>query len=410
MRQAIFILAITGVCWHELPSKISQRGRKLSASKGLLSLSCGTFALGIAEFSMMGIISPLAHNLGISIPEAGDLISTYALGVSAGAPLPLLFRKHPLKHILLGLCCVILAGNLLAALSWGYASLLSARFLAGLPHGAYFGVAAIVASCLVEPGRRATAVAIMVAGMTVANLLGVPVATWLANSCSWRLAFAIAALAGLIAFIGIHYCIPIQKIPQDTSIRREFRFLRKSAPWLIFAATFLGQGSVYCWYSYMEPIFLNISHIAEHNIKWVMVIAGLGMVTGGLLSGRLSDRFSPALVSGCTALLIIPTLLLIHSFSYCAPASIVLAFVGSAALFGLGGPLQYLIVRYSRGGEILGGAGIQIAFNASNALAAWLGGAVINARLGLTAPALAGVPMAAASAAILFWFYHKYGR
>ncbi len=382
----------------------------MNQSSGLLSLSCGTFALGMAEFSMMGILSPLSQSLHVSIPEAGDFISAYALGVSAGAPLPLLFRNRPLKHILLGLCCVIFAGNIFASASWGYWSLLVARFLSGLPHGAFFGVAAIVATSLVERGRRATAVAIMVAGMTVANLLGVPLATWLANSWSWRLAFAIAALFAIIAFLGISAFVPLRQAPGDTSLKREFMFLKRSAPWLIFAATFLGQGSVYCWYSYMEPILLNVSHIASQNIKWVMVIAGLGMFCGGLISGRLADRFHPALVSGCTALLIMPTLLLIYLCSSFAPLAIALTFIGTAALFGLGGPLQYLIVRYSRGGEILGGAGIQIAFNASNALAAWLGGAVINARLGLTAPALAGIAMAAASAAILFWFYHKYGH
>lgn len=380
----------------------------MSQSAGLLSLACGTFALGMAEFSMMGILSPLSQSLHVSIPAAGDFISAYALGVSLGAPLPLLFRNHPLKHILLGLCCVIFAGNLFASASWGYWSLLTARFLAGLPHGAFFGVGAIVASNLVEPGRRATAVAIMVAGMTVANLFGVPVATWLANSWSWRFAFAIAATFAIFAFLGILAFIPGKEQPRDKSIRREFVFLKRAAPWLIFAATFLGQGSIYCWYSYMEPILLNVSHIARDNIKWIMALAGLGMVIGDLLSGKLADRFHASLVSGCTALLIIPTLLLIYFFSDIAPLSIALAFIGAAALFALGGPLQYLIVRYSRGGEILGGAGIQIAFNASNALAAWLGGVAINANLGLTAPALAGVPMAIASATILFWFYHKY--
>ncbi|MBD5640862.1 MAG: MFS transporter [Desulfovibrio sp.] len=381
----------------------------MTQSSGLLALACGTFALGMAEFSMMGILSPLSQSLHVSIPEAGDFISAYALGVSLGSPLPLLFRNRPLKHILLGLCCVIFAGNLFAASSWGYWSLLVARFLAGLPHGAFFGVGAIVATNMVEPGRRATAVAIMAAGMTMANLFGVPLATWLANSWSWRSAFGIAAAFAIFAFLGILAYIPVREPPREKGLRREFKFLEKSAPWLIFAATFLGQGSIYCWYSYVEPILLNVSHIASTSIKWVMILAGLGMVIGGLLSGKLADRFHASLVSGCTALLIVPTLLLIYFFSSCAPLAIALTFIGAGALFALGGPLQYLIVRYSRGGEILGGAGIQIAFNASNALAAWLGGVVINANLGLAAPALAGVPMAIASAAILFWFYRRYG-
>lgn len=381
----------------------------MNQSHGLLSLSCGTFALGMAEFSMMAILSPLSQSLHVTIPQAGDFISAYAIGVSIGAPLPLLFHRHPLKHILLGLCCLICLGNLFAAASWNYWSLLAARFISGLPHGAFFGVGAIVATSLVEPGRRATAVAIMVAGMTTANLAGVPLATWLTNIWSWRFTFGLAAAFAILAFSGILTFIPCQNPPQKgNSIKRQCEFLKTWAPWLIFAATFLGQGSIYCWYSYMEPILLNVSHIAAHNIKWVMILAGTGMFLGGLASGRLSDKFRPALVSGFTALLIVPTLILIYFFSSIAPLAVILTFVGAGALFAIGGPLQYLIVRYSRGGEILGGAGIQIAFNASNALAAWLGGIVINANLGLTAPALAGVPMALACACLLFLFYSKY--
>lgn len=377
-------------------------------SKGLLALACGTFALGIAEFSMMGILSALAHDLHVTIPRAGDFISAYALGVSVGAPLPLFFRKYPLTRILLGLCVLIILGNGLAALSGGYAGLLCARFLSGLPHGAYFGVAAIVAVGLVEPGRKATAVAIMVAGMTVANVLGVPAVTWLTYRISWRLAFLLAALWGAVAFAGILGCVPSRPAPEKRSLRREFHFLKGPAPWLIFLATFLGQGSVYCWYSYMEPILLEITRIPAPQMKWVMTLAGLGMFCGGLLCGRLADRFRPALVSAWTALAIVPILLGIYGFSAHAAVAVPLVFLGAAALFGLGGPMQYLIVRYSRGGEILGGAGIQIAFNMSNACSAFLGGLAIRHGLGLASPALLGIPMALACAGLLLWFQRRY--
>lgn len=382
----------------------------MTQSKGLLALSCGTFALGMAEFSMMAILSPLAHNLGVSIPEAGDFISAYAAGVSVGAPLPLLFRRQPLKRILLGLCLLICAGNLCAAFAQGYWSLAGARFISGLPHGAYFGVAAIVATSLVEPGRKATAVAIMVSGMTIANLIGVPAATWLANTMSWRYAFGIASCCAILAFLGILAFTPSEPPRSDKGIKREFAFLKKPAPWLIFAATFLGQGSVYCWYSYMEPIMLNVTHVPPFDMKWVMVVTGLGMFVGTIVCGRLADRFHASLVCAFTGALIVPTLLMIYFFSLVIWIAIPLAFIGSAALFGLGGPLQYLIVRFSRGGEILGGAGIQIAFNASNAIAALLGGAAIRSQLGLPGAALVGIPMAVACSAILFWFYSRYGR
>lgn len=382
----------------------------MSYSSGLLALACGTFSLGMAEFSMMAILTPVAHALAVPIPAAGDFISAYALGVTIGAPMPLFLRGRPYKHILLGLCVIIFLGNALTASAQGYTSLLFFRFLAGLPHGAYFGVAAIFATTLVEPGRRASAVAVMVCGMTFANLAGVPFATWFANIASWRGAFCVAAAFACMAFIGIMFFTPVAKPEKKRSLRATVTFLRGLAPWLILLATFLGQASIYCWYSYMEPVLLQVAHIPQQSMKWVMVIAGLGMVGGNLIGGRLADHYHPALVTGVTAILIIPTLATIYLFSSNPPLAILMTFIGAGLLFALGGPMQYLIVRYSRGGEILGGAGIQIAFNASNALAAWLGGMCIAARWGLTSPALIGIPFAALASLILFWFYGKYGR
>lgn len=375
---------------------------------GLLALACGTFALGVAEFSMMGILTAIAADLSVSIPEAGDFISAYALGVSVGAPLPIFFRKFPYKTILLGLSAFIVVGNLLAASSPGYYALLVSRFFAGLPHGGFFGVGAIVAVSLVAPGVRATAVAIMVLGMTFANLAGVPVATWLTFTWSWRYTFILAAVGGVFAILGVWRFIPYREPEAPTSVKREFNFLKFPAPWLIYAATFLGQGSLYCWYSYMEPIMSEVAHIPPHHIKWIMIVAGSGMLLGGMISGRLADKFRPSLVSACVACVTVPTLIGIYFFSSIPWIAAALTFIGAAALFGIGGPMQYLIVRFSRGGEILGGAGIQIAFNVSNAFAAWLGGVAINRGLGVAAPALFGVPMAIVCAAILIWFSREY--
>lgn len=377
-------------------------------SLGLLALSCGTFALGMAEFSMMGILSPLSMSLHVSIPAAGDFISAYALGVSIGAPIPLFFRNYPLKHILLGLCLLIIFGNGLAACAPGYFTLLIARFISGLPHGAFFGVSAIVATDMVEPGRKASAVAIMVAGMTAANLAGVPVATWLTNAVSWRLTYVIAVIFAILALAGIYFFAPLEAPAQKTRFSDEFRFLKKGAPWIIFLATFLGQGSVYCWYSYMEPIMLQITHIAAVDMKYVMIMTGLGMFIGNLAGGKLSDKNHPALVTAFVAVSIVPILTGLYFLSSWAYIALPLAFLGSATLFALGGPMQYLIVRFSRGGEILGGAGIQIAFNSSNALAAYLGGKVIAANCGLTSPALVGIPMALACSGLLFYFWRTH--
>lgn len=372
-------------------------------------MAFGTFALGIAEFSMMGILTDVAQSMSISIPTAGNLISAYAAGVSVGAPALLLLRRYPLKHTLLLLAALIFIGNCLAALAPGYHTLLAARFISGLPHGAFFGTGAIVATRLVPEGRGAEAIALMVGGMTVANVIGVPGATFISNVMSWRVAFALVALWGAIAFFGIRCWVPDVAPLPDRGFNGQFAFLKSGAPWLIFAGTFFGQGSVYCWYSYVEPIMTQVTGFPTDSMTVIMVIAGFGMVTGGLAGGRLADKFHPAVVLGTLAASMLIVLPLIYFCSGMKVVSVVLMFIATASLFGLGGPLQYLIVKYSRGGEMLGGAGIQIAFNVSNALAAALGGMAIRAGWGLTSPALVGMPLALAGALALWRLHRRYG-
>lgn len=381
--------------------------------KSLVALAIGTFALGISEFGMMGILSEIAQDLKISIPKAGDFISAYSSGVAAGAPFLLFLSRFQMKYIMLGLCLMICAGNILVASSSSYESFLLGRFISGLPHGMYFGVGAIMATRLVGYGEKATAVAIMVTGMTVANVIGVPLATWLTNAFTWRLAFSFVAVSGLMAFAGI-----LREIPKMAplshggkgTIKKQFAFLKTLAPWLILAGVFFGQGSLYCWYSYVEPIMLKVAHFEPAHISLVMMLAGSGMVIGGLLSGKLADRYPPGIVTGCITLIEFPVLVLIYFYSDIKLLALALTFIGAGLIFALGGPLQYLIIRFSRGGEMLGGAAIQIAFNVSNAVSAWLGGCAISAGLGMTAPALVGLPLAALAAAALFYFNHRFGK
>lgn len=378
-------------------------------NKGLLALALGTFALGIAEFTMMGILGDVAAGLGTSLPAAGHFISAYALGVSVGALFLLFLRRFPLRAIILALAAVIFAGNLFAALAQGYHSLLAARFLSGLPHGCYFGVGAIVAPRLVGPGRGATAVAVMVTGMTVANLVGVPAATAISNLLSWRWTFAIVALFGALTFVAVRAWVPVlAPLPPAPGFRSQFGFLRHGAAWLILGGTFLGQGSVYTWLSYVNPVMTGVAGFSADAMTWVMVVCGCGMVVGNLVSGRMADRYAGGLVSGVIAVALVVVMPLVYIFAASKVASMVLAFVACACLFGIGGPLQYLIVRFARGGEMIGGAAIQIAFNVSNAVSAALGGAVIGAGWGLAAPALAGVPMAAVAAVLLFVLHRRY--
>lgn len=379
-------------------------------NKGLFALALGTFALGIAEFLMMGILSNLASDLDISISGAGHLISAYALGVCCGAPALLFARKVPLKRIMLILAGIIAVGNLLAAVSPNFWCLFVARFISGLPHGGYFGVGAIVARRLARPGREVSAVSFMIAGMTVATLAGVPVGTFLTDFVTWRAAFMIVALAGLLTWLAIKEWVPqVEGLP-DMGFKGQFKFLTTLPPWLIFGGVLFGQIGMYCWYSYIDPQMTHIAGFSVGDMSWIMVLAGLGMFLGNLLAGLLSDRFKPSAVAAWVQTCGIVVLLSFFFFAHIGFLAVPLMALGTAALFGSGSPLQSSIVGYSRGGEMLGAACIQIAYNAGNAIAAWIGGRVIAAGYGYTAPALVGIPLVAIGSALLFTLYFRVER
>ena len=374
--------------------------------KSLIALAFGTLGLGIAEFTMMGILPYVANDLHISLPMAGHFISAYALGVCCGAPILLWARKYPLKHILLGLMALMLVGNLCASMASSYWMLLIARFISGLPHGAYFGVGSIVAGKLADEGKGAEAVSIMVAGMTIANLFGVPLGTSLSHLISWRVTFLLVGCWGLIVLYYIWRWVPQVEGLADTGFKGQFRFLKKPAPWLILGATALGNGGVFCWYSYINPLLTNVSGFSEESITALMVLAGFGMVAGNLISGRLSDRYTPGRVGTVGQGLICVTLLLIFFLSPNAWCSALLMTLCTAGLFAVSSPEQVLIIRVAPGGEMLGGAAVQIAFNLGNAIGAYLGGLVVTG--GYRYPALAGVPLTLMGFFLFYIFYKKY--
>lgn len=379
-------------------------------NKGLIALALGAFSLGIAEFGMMGILGDVAKGIDVGIVKAGHLISAYSLGVAIGAPLLVVLHKYPLKSILILLTAMILGGNAFAAVASGYHTLLVARFLSGLPHGAFFGLGAIVAQRLAKPGEGARAVAVMVGGMTVANLVGVPGATFISNTLNWRMTFAVVAVAGLLAMLAVIMWIPRLAALPNTGILGQFKFLRHPAPWLIYAGVFFGQASVYCYFSYVEPIMTTVAHFSSGSMVWIMVVAGMGMVVGNALAGKFADRYGAARVSGTIAACLVVIMPLVYLSAPHKVISVVLLFIATAGLFGIGGPLQFLIVRYAKGGEMLGGAGIQIAFNVSNAISAALGGMAIHHGLGLASPALVGVPCAVIGAVALYILHRRYSN
>ena len=374
--------------------------------KSLIALAFGTLGLGIAEFTMMGILPYVAADLNISIPVAGHFISAYALGVCAGAPMLILARKCPLKHILLVLMALMLVGNLGAAVAPDYWLLLAARFISGLPHGAYFGVASIVAGKLADEGRSSEAVSIMIAGMTVANLFGVPLGTSLSHMLSWRVTFLLVGCWGLIVLYYIWRWVPVVEGLKDTGFKGQFRFLKTPAPWLILGATALGNGGVFCWYSYITPLLTNVSGFSPESVTALMVLAGFGMVVGNLVSGRLSDKYTPGKVGMVVQGMICIVLLMLFFLSPNPWCSAILMALCTAGLFAVSSPEQVLIIRVAPGGEMLGGACVQMAFNLGNAIGAYVGGLALSG--GYRYPALAGVPFALTGFILFVIFYKKF--
>lgn len=374
--------------------------------KSLIALAFGTLGLGIAEFVMMGILPDVAKDLGVSIPVAGHFISAYALGVCVGAPTLILARKHPLKHILLALVTLIMLGNICAAMAPNYWVLLLARFISGLPHGAYFGVASIVAEKLADKGKGSEVVSIMIAGMTIANLFGVPLGTSLSNAISWRVTFLLVGCWGVIILYYIWRWVPHVEGLKDTGFKGQFRFLKTPVPWLILGATALGNGGVFCWYSYINPLLTNVSGFSAESITGLMVLAGFGMVVGNLVSGRLSDQYTPGKVGTTVQAMICVVLLLIFFLSSYPWLSALLMCLCTAGLFAVSSPEQVLIIRVAKGGEMLGAACVQVAFNLGNAIGAYVGGLAISG--GYRYPALAGVPFAMVGFILFLTFYKKY--
>lgn len=378
--------------------------------KSLIALAIGTFALGISEFLMMGILGNISDSLGVSITEAGHLISAYAMGVCVGAPALLFYRKTPLKRVMMVLAGIIAVGNLLAFMSYGFWILFVARFISGLPHGAYFGVGAIVARRLVKPGHEVGAVSFMIGGMTIATLAGVPLGTFITNVLSWRFAFLIVAVSGIATCLAIHHFVPDVGKLKDMGFKGQFMFLRRLPPWLIFGGVFFGQIGFYCWYSYIDPQLTDVAGFSTDALSWLMILAGFGMFAGNTLIGMIGSKFKPSSLAATVELLGIPVLVLFYFFACHQIAAVVLMMMGTAILFGSGSPLQSSIVGYSKGGEMLGAASIQIAYNAGNAIAAWLGGVAIKAGFGYSSPSVVGIPLIAIGATLLYYLYFKYER
>ncbi|MNB84058.1 Inner membrane transport protein YdhP [compost metagenome] len=327
----------------------------------------------------MGVLTELARDTGISIPAAGNMISFYAFGVVIGAPIVALFsRKFSLKTTLLFLVAMCAVGNAIFTFSGSYYWLAIGRLISGFPHGAIFGVGAIILSKIAPPGKVTLAVAGMIAGMTFANLLGVPLGTWLGHEFSWRYTFFLITIFDALVILSVLMWVPNLHDQSAARLTEQFHFLKKPEPWLIFAATMFGNAGVFAWFSFVKPFMVNVSGFSEGLMTAIMMLMGLGMVLGNLLSGKLSGRFSPLRIAAITNMVIVASLLLLFAVGEIKMASLAMGFICCTGLFALSAPLQILLLQNAKGGELLGAAGGQMAFNLGSAIGAYFGGMMIT--------------------------------
>ncbi|MCU1659215.1 MAG: araJ [Pseudonocardiales bacterium] len=358
-----------------------------SVRKALLALAVGGFGIGTGEFVIMGLLPNVARDLSVSIPQAGHLISGYAVGVVVGAPtLTALLVRLPRKTVLIALMSAFALGNLASALAPNYEWLLLARFVSGLPHGAYFGVGSVVAAGLVHESRRSAAMSVMFTGLTVANIVGVPLTTLLGQHTSWRLVFAAVGGIGALAVAAIAVVVPRPvRGAQTPSLRGEVQAFRNRQIWLALGIATFGGGGMFATFSYITPMMTHVAGYAESSVTPLLVLFGLGMTVGNLYGARLADRsLRTALFAGVSAEIVVAFLFLATAHNEITAA--ITIFLFPAASLMMLPALQTRIIALAGGAPNLAAASVHAAFNIANSLGAWLGGVVIAAGLGYNAP------------------------
>jgi DHA1 family inner membrane transport protein len=367
----------------------------------IAALALGSFAIGTTEFVTMGLLPDIAHGVGVDIPSGGHLVSAYALGVVVGAPvIAALGARLPRRRLALGLMAVFLLGNALTALAPGYRTLLLARLVAGLPHGAYFGVASLVAASLVPAGARGRAVSSVMLGLAVANLAGVPAATWLGQSLGWRAAYWAVVLVAAATLLAVAVLVPRAPAAPGAGVRTELGALRRPQVLLTLLTGVVGFGGMFAVYSYVAPITTEVARAGAGFVPVVLLAFGAGGIAGTALGGRLADRaVLPSLLGGALAMGVVLALvpLLAHTATGLVVAILLMATTGSVLVVCL----QMRLMAVAGDAQMLGAALNHSALNIANALGAWLGGLVIAAGLGWTAPALAGAALSAAGLVVL---------
>ncbi|MFD4600289.1 MFS transporter [Streptomyces sp. NPDC058464] len=362
----------------------------------LLALAVVTFGIGTTEFATMGLLPQIADGVGVSVPHAGNLVSAYALGVVVGAPvLTGIGARIPHKRLLLLLTGLFVVGNTASALAPNFGLLFAARFLAGLPHGALFGVGAVVASRLVPADRAARAVSRIFLGLTIANIVGVPAGTALGQHLGWRYAYCAVAVIGLVALLALALLVPHQPRGPQAGIRQELRAMGNRQVFIGLATAVVGFGGFFAVYSYLVPMLTHLTGLSDASTTWVLALYGVGMTLGTLLAGPLTDRaLRPTLYAGIILLgaALVTFYFTVHSV---VPALVTVTFIGAMGAL-VTTPVQMLLMINAKDAPTMAAASNHSAFNMANAAGAWLGGLVISAGWGWAAPNLVGAVLAAA--------------
>ena len=364
------------------------------------ALAMGGFAIGTTEFVSMGLLPQIAHGVHESNPTTGHAISAYALGVVVGAPVLAYYgARLPRRALLIALMAAFVIGNLVSALASSYHVLLIARFASGLPHGAYFGVASLVAASLADPARRGRAVALVMLGLSVANVVGVPVATWLGQQVSWRAAYVLVGALGLVTVALVRAYIPEMPGDADATGRRELGLFAVPQVWLTLLVGAIGFGGMFAVYTYISPTITDIGHLSKGAVPVFLAAFGIGMVFGTWLAGELADwsimrsLFIGSL--GMGAVLLLYWVAAPHGW-WALPVVFAITTLGSVLVVNL----QLRLMHIAGPAQTLGAAMNHASLNIGNALGAWLGGIAVD-HGGYRDPALVGVALSLAGVVVL---------
>ena len=368
---------------------------------GLLALALGGFGIGLTEFGILGLLPEVAHDFGVTESTAGWLVSGYALAVAVGAiGLTAAATRFERKHVLMGLMLLFIAGNLISAVAPDFRTMLLGRIVAALCHGAFFGIGSVVAASLVPAERRAGAIAAMFGGLTIANVLGVPLGTLLGQQLGWRATFWAITVIGVIALVGLAALIPTGTATARRGIRGELAAFRNGQVWLSMAVTILGFGGMFGAFTYIAFTLTEVSGFPTAAVPWLLILFGLGVFAGNLVGGKAADRSLSGTLTGALLALVAVLVLFALTAESQALTVVSIALMGAFGFAAAPG-LQMRIMNHAAQAPTLASGANIAAFNVGNAIGAWLGGVTIAAGLGFTSPIWAGAALAAGGLAVL---------